>query len=167
MKSALKQQTLVACPLAQAKLRVTAFMKENGSPDGLSLRTPLGFALSAGGPEAGLRLDHRVTIDLSIASRMTALETSWDVEWKSDDGGPYPHFRGTLAVENDDYSSFWLILRGTYEPPFGVFGSAFDLLLGKRIAAQSARELLARMAASIEAGFAADEALKPKADSLP
>jgi len=163
MISHLKQKTLVACPLAQSKNRVTQFMKDNGCASGSSLRIPLGFDLMAPGGDAKMRIDHVVALDLVIASRVSDLEARFEVEWKSNDGGPYPAFHGELVIENEDYTSFWLILEGTYEPPFGVAGSTFDAILGKRIAAQSARELLARMASSIEAGFQADEAAKPAA----
>ena len=166
MISHLKQKTLVACPLAQAKQRVATFMIENGSQSASSSHITLGFHLMAGPADFALRMDHPVELDLIITSRVTALEPCWGVEWKSNDGGFYPEFRGELAVENDDYRSFWLTLRGTYEPPFGIIGTAFDVLLGSRIAAQSARELLARTASSIEAGFSADEAKKSKTESL-
>jgi hypothetical protein len=164
--SHLKQKTLVACPLAQAKRRMEIFMTDNGSTSGSSLRTPFGFCLATHPSDTILRLEHEVTLSLVITSRITALEACWSVDWKSSDGGPFPEFVGELALENDDYKTFWLVLEGTYEPPLGIVGDAFDLLIGKRMASQSARELLARIASSMEAGFAADEAAKPHAQPL-
>jgi hypothetical protein len=165
--SHLKQKTHVACPVSQAKSRMRDFMQENGCTNGSSLRTTLGFLLAGQGTDASLRMDHQVLLELAISSRVTALEPQWDVEWKANKGGPYPEFHGELVVENDDYDSFWLILQGTYEPPLGVAGSIFDTLLGRRIASETARELLARMASSIEVAFRADEMQKPKAKSIP
>jgi hypothetical protein len=142
------------------------FMKDNGSANGSLLHTPFGFCLTAHPSDATLGIQHEVTLSLVISSRISTLEARWNVEWKSSDGGPYPEFAGNLVLENDDYKTFWLVLEGTYEPPFGIVGSAFDLLIGNRIASQSARELLARIASSMEAGFQTDEAEKRHAQPL-
>jgi hypothetical protein len=142
------------------------FMKDNGSANGSQLHTPFGFCLAAHPSDASFQVQHEVTLSLVIASRTTSLEARWNVEWKPSDGGPYPEFAGELSIENDDYKTFWLVLAGTYEPPFGIVGTAFDLLIGNRIASESARELLARIASSMEAGFQTDEAEKHHAQPL-
>ncbi len=161
MSSSLRQMTLVSCPTAQAEKRVEAFLKENGAVNGHVARIPFGFDLMASDGAGSLHVGHGVALDVTIDSKPGNLDATFKVEWKSSDGGPYPSFHGQLAIENEDYDSFWLALRGTYQPPFGLLGSVFDAVAGRRIAAQSAREFLATMASSIEAGFQADEAAKP------
>jgi hypothetical protein len=154
--------TLVSCPTAQAAKRVEAFLEQSGVVEGHVARIPFGFDLMAEG-SGSLHVQHTVSLDVTVASKPGNLDATFKVEWKPSEGGPYPTFHGELEIENEDYDSFWLELRGTYQPPFGMFGTLFDALAGRRIAAQSAREFLAKMASSIEAGFQADEAAKPAA----
>jgi hypothetical protein len=156
--------TLVSCPTAQAAKRVEAFLEQNGVVEGHVARIPFGFDIMTAAKDAGsVHVQHGVALDIAMDSKPGILDATFNVEWKSSDGGPYPSFHGELAIENEDYDSFWLELRGTYQPPFGIVGSVFDAIAGRRIAAQSAREFLAKMASSIEAGFQADEAAKPAA----
>jgi hypothetical protein len=83
------------------------------------------------------------------------------VTWAPERSGPYPTFTGDLAIESaDDYNSFYLVLNGTYEPPLGAVGAAFDAVVGHRIAENTARNLLAVIADSIEADFVAVEETK-------
>jgi hypothetical protein len=161
MTSSLRQMTLVSCPTAQAAKRVEAFLAQNGVVNGHVARIPFGFDLMAPNGDGNVRVQHAIALDVAIDSKPGDLDATFNVEWKSSDGGPYPSFHGQLAIENEDYDSFWLELRGTYRPPFGLLGSVFDAVAGRRIAAQSAREFLAKMASSIEAAFQADEAAKP------
>jgi hypothetical protein len=161
MVSHLKQKTLVACPVAQARSRIAEFIAQNSTHDGTTLHIPLGFHLKGPEDATALAVERLVALDLTMTTRASELEPRFEVEWQPRDGGPYPRFNGELTIENEDYDSFWLVLEGTYEPPFGLFGSAFDAIVGKRIAAQSGRELLARIASSIEAGFQTAEAEKP------
>jgi hypothetical protein len=163
MTTSLRQMTLVSCPTAQAAKRVEAFLEQNGVVKGHVARIPFGFELMGPAGSGSVRVQHGVALDVTIDSKPGNLDATFDVDWKSSEGGPYPSFHGQLAIENEDYDSFWLALRGTYQPPFGLLGSAFDAIAGRRIAAQSAREFLAKMASSIEAGFQADEAAKPAA----
>ena len=85
----------------------------------------------------------------------------YSVAWAPEDPGPFPLFAGELRVENaEDYDAFWLVLEGSYEPPLGLVGAAFDRIAGARIAAICARNLLARIADEIETEFTEDEARK-------
>ncbi len=161
MVSHLKQKTLVACPVAQARSRIAEFIAQNSTDGGTSLHISLGFHLSGRDGGVAMALERPVALDLTLRTRASELEPRFEVAWQPSDAGPYPVFTGELSIENEDYDSFWLVLEGTYEPPFGLMGSAFDAIVGKRIAAQSGRELLARIASSIEAGFQAAEAEKP------
>jgi len=88
----------------------------------------------------------------------------WLVHWTPDGGGPYPDFDGELTVRADEsYRRAILELRGEYTPPLGTFGQAFDLVLGAKIAARTARALLQEIARIMEERFHSEEALKEKA----
>ena len=85
----------------------------------------------------------------------------WLVHWTPKGGGPYPDFDGELIVRADEsYRSAILELRGEYVPPLGTFGRAFDLLLGSRIAAATARTLLQQIARLMETRYCDEEASK-------
>jgi len=68
-----------------------------------------------------------------------------DVSWTPKDGGPYPAFNGTLSVAQDAVGWSRIEIDGTYRPPFGIAGAAFDAVLGHRIAQDTAAELLAEI----------------------
>jgi hypothetical protein len=88
----------------------------------------------------------------------------WLVHWTPEGGGPYPDFDGELTVRADEsYRRAILELRGEYTPPLGTFGNAFDLVVGSKIAARTARMLLQEIARSMETHFRQEETLKQKA----
>jgi hypothetical protein len=68
-----------------------------------------------------------------------------DVSWTPKDGGPYPSFSGTLSVAQDAAGWSRIEIDGSYRPPFGVAGAAFDAAVGHRIAQGTASELLAEI----------------------
>jgi hypothetical protein len=88
----------------------------------------------------------------------------WLVHWTPEGGGPYPDFDGELTVRADEsYRRAVLELRGEYKPPLSTFGQAFDLVLGAKIAARTARELLQEIARVMEERFRGEESLKEEA----
>jgi hypothetical protein len=68
-----------------------------------------------------------------------------DVSWAPKDGGPYPSFAGTLSVAEDATGWSRIEIDGTYSPPFGIAGAAFDAAVGHRIAQGTVTELLAEL----------------------
>lgn len=88
----------------------------------------------------------------------------WLVHWTPEDGGPYPDFDGALTVRADEsYRRAILELRGEYRPPLGTFGQAFDLVIGAKIAAGTARVLLGEIGEVMEEQFQAEERFKERA----
>jgi hypothetical protein len=113
------------------------------------------------GAKDAMRLERAAIATIVPRHVAGAMLPHYAVTWASEAGGPYPTFSGDLAIESgDDYDSFYLDLRGSYAPPLGAVGAAFDLVLGHRIAEHSARNLLAMIADSIEADFIAVEQTK-------
>lgn len=87
----------------------------------------------------------------------------WLVHWTPEGGGPYPDFDGELTVRADEsYRRAILELRGEYKPPLGAFGQAFDLVVGAKIAAGTARALLQEIAQTMEEYFQAEERVKER-----
>lgn len=85
---------------------------------------------------------HPQTADEQLSSRAIRLDLEWHAETNK---SLFPSMRAALLA-----SAFAdetrLDLRGTYEPPGGVFGSAADQLLGHRIAEASVHRFLDEVA---------------------
>jgi hypothetical protein len=160
MSSKIAQRTLVQCPPAQASRRLHDFFRTHGSRDGDIARLPLWIEVTVPGLTP-LRLDRDVIVTLQAGHRQGDMTPRYHIQWAPAKPGPFPLFAGEMRVENDeDYHAFWLVLKGTYEPPLGLVGAAFDSIVGSRIAAVCARNLLTRIAEAIETEYVADEARK-------
>jgi hypothetical protein len=84
----------------------------------------------------------------------------WHIHWKPQ-AGPYPEFDGELTVRADEtYESARIELAGSYRPPGGALGAAFDWAAGSRIASATARALLARLGDEMKSRYEADEQAK-------
>jgi hypothetical protein len=106
-------------------------------------------------------LEKPVLVSYKRGEDAMRFDEPWLVHWTPEGGGPYPGFDGELTVRADDsYRSSILELRGEYVPPLGPIGQAFDLALGSRIAAATARALLQQIAQLMEARYNAEEAAK-------
>lgn len=141
----------VAAPLGSAGRFMQGYLDDHPGPNGAAR-----IVLHAIG------LERAATVSLTPAHRPQDMEPRYAVHWGAEAGGPYPIFDGVLAVGGaDDYNSFSLDIEGTYEPPLGLAGKAFDVVLGQRIADATLGALLAEIQVSIEARFQAEEAAKP------
>jgi hypothetical protein len=90
-------------------------------------------------------------------------EQPWHIHWKAESGS-YPEFDGELTVRADwTYATARLELEGTYRPPGGALGKAFDLAAGARIAKDTAQVLLQRLGSDMEARYQRDEQAKARA----
>ena len=84
----------------------------------------------------------------------------WRIHWKPQ-AGPYPEFNGELTVRADEtYKTSILELTGSYRPPGGALGAAFDWAAGSRIATLTAQTLLRQIADGMEARYHSDELAK-------
>jgi len=63
----------------------------------------------------------------------------------------FPDFRGALRLRIETVETTRLALEGAYEPPFGAFGTIFDLVAGRRIAQATMGDLLRRLGDAMEA----------------
>jgi hypothetical protein len=137
-------EVTVDCTSGEAASYLAGFFEQLGAPGGggavLTLCIPLGDA----------------SINREVIAKITAPKGSpgyrvMGVTWSPKDGGPYPDFDGSLSLSDLSASSSKLVLRGTYGPPGGIVGAAFDAVVGRRMASASLKALLATLKAAIEA----------------
>lgn len=166
MKSTLSEKITINCPVMMGKVFLENFFRERGEhrPE-LEKRHAVRLTLRASleGPGGELSAKREVVATLvPVPAPLFAIEKI-AVEWAPVQG-PYPRFEGGLTIEADDteFNSFLLTLKGTYEPPLGAVGKAFDAVLGRRIASATAMDLLTRIREEIEAAYATAEAQKKK-----
>lgn len=153
--NALREELYVNCPVSQARRDFEAFFRERAQH--LTLRVPLTIP----GLHMGMTMQRDVKATIEHVSASSDAVDILSVTWEAIGGGPYPRFEGRISVKGDeDYHSFRLLQEGTYTPPFGLAGEAFDALVGRWIAIATARDLLERMREAIEASYREIEASK-------
>ena|SRR5690348_16556709 len=100
------------------------------------------------GPALGERvqMDAKATDDLTDSVRRhDALLLAWQPKHTT----MFPDFHGALTVR-PKLSGSYLRLQGSYDPPAGVVGRAFDAIFGRAIATLTMRRLLNEIGKSVE-----------------
>jgi len=140
----LRVGTTVAAPADFTLAHVPAYLKRTfGGRDYGPLS--LDFTVPLAG---GLSLEKPVRIALEQAD-----DGGVGVRWEPLEGGAFPHFHGTFQAQAGHGEICELTLTGSYVPPGGTAGRAFDALVGYRIARASLGGLLARIAAATAADY--------------
>jgi len=148
--STIATKHLVHAPAASAGRFLEGYVAEQPARDG-----GVRIVLRAHG------LARPAIVSLTPAQRPQDMAPRYTVHWEAESTDRYPVFDGILSIEgSDDYDEFRLALHGTYRPPLGLAGAAFDAIVGNRIATQTGTELLTAMADDIERRFADQEASK-------
>lgn len=151
--SQLSEHRLVPCPyhLAQRYLADdVADLVTSGKESHLTLTISV----------PGLELVKDVLVTFAPSVDPMHFDQPWHIHWKPQ-AGPYPEFDGELTVRADEtYESARLELTGSYRPPGGALGAAFDWAAGSRIAGATARALLARLGDEMKSRYEADEKAK-------
>ena len=144
-----RESIAVRCPIDAAQSRLEAYFAQRRDSDGKT-RLPLRVTLDGRGLLHGLALEHDVNVTAYTDRDDQNLNDLIRISWAPDGGGPFPTFTGTLVVwaEHDPRRSF-IELDGTYSPPGGTGGEAFDDAVGHAIARRTARELLDDIARAI------------------
>lgn len=92
-----------------------------------------------------------VSVHFSPVVEPSTIRQRMAVSWEPEGGGLFPKFTGTVGVEEQvAASASFITLDGTYDPPLAVMGDAFDAIIGKHIARQTARNLLDEIAITME-----------------
>jgi hypothetical protein len=113
-----------------------------------------------------MELTKGVIVNFGPATDPMHFDEPWRIHWKPQ-GGPYPEFEGELTVRADEtYETSRLELRGSYSPPGGIAGAAFDVVAGGRIASATAQALLRHIGDEMEEHYQRDEEAKGYPPSL-
>lgn len=91
-------------------------------------------------------LDTKVTDDLTDAVRR---HDALLLAWQPKHAALFPNFRGALTARPKLRGSY-LRLQGSYDPPAGFWGVAFDAMAGRFIAALTLRRLLDEIGRAVE-----------------
>jgi hypothetical protein len=130
-------ESLAACPFSMAQEYAGEYLR----------------AAEAHGPEASIGrpfLRHDVTLSFGIQSDVAddgRLHDELRVNWASG-SRLLPDFRGSIRFRIDGERTRVLV-DGSYAPPLGAFGVAFDLIAGRAIARSSVQDLADRVAAHL------------------
>ena len=147
----LRERLYTSCPFGKAPAFLNYYLDQlarNSGTEGAVIR--LEVPLSTFGVPSNVNVGRDVIAQFAQPDGTYGRQRT-AVTWKPEDGGPFPTFNGFLSVEQDErYGSSSLLLEGTYEPPFGVAGKAFDAVLGRRIATATAHELLHALRQELE-----------------
>jgi hypothetical protein len=130
--STIRDFTTVACPFDEVPDRLQAHFA--GGTAVLPLRVKVG----------DLKIERDVEFHLKSKPAYPGYKLL-DVSWAPKDGGPYPAFAGTLSVAQEAVGWSRIEIDGSYSPPFGIAGAAFDAAIGHRIAQGTASELLGEL----------------------
>ncbi|HEY0383764.1 MAG TPA: hypothetical protein VGC72_16345 [Candidatus Elarobacter sp.] len=143
-------ECVVRCPFSVAHDYAEDFFADAAA--GVELHVPLRDLA----PTRGGQLRRRVRL---VAARRPdehergrahdALEIDWTAGTRF-----FPDFRGHLRLRIASVETTLLSLEGSYQPPFGAFGTVFDLVIGRRIARATLRDLLRRLGDAMEQRYA-------------
>ena len=140
------------CPYAKARQYVREILDSaarESSAQSLALSAPIGR----------VDLPKRVLVRYSRLDDPVHFNERWRVQWEPESGGPYPNFRGELSVSADGASGGpALELQGEFIPPSGAISRVFDMTIGARIAAATARSLLRHLSAQVHSRLEREEA---------
>ncbi|MFY9778999.1 MAG: hypothetical protein WAJ85_00640 [Candidatus Baltobacteraceae bacterium] len=157
--STLSERTRVEVPAAQSQARLAEYFHTLAGRRNGTVRLSLSLPVTFPGLVIPLSLQRTVVATLTPFRLPGDVAPRREVHWAPLRPGPFPSFRGELTVEAaEDGRAFWLELEGTYEPPIGLIGEAFDAVVGHNIARVTALNLLGRIKASLEDAARADEA---------
>lgn len=151
--SELRETHVVRCPYHLAQRYLSDSVREfaeSGEQRPLTLTVP--------GP--GIELTKGVIVGFGPGADPMHFDQPWRIHWKAQ-SALYPEFEGELTVRADEtYETSRLELRGSYRPPGGIAGAAFDLVVGGRIASATAVALLHRIGDEMQTRYQHDEQAK-------
>lgn len=139
-------ERVVRCPFSIAHDYAEDFFAQ--AQQGIELRVALrDLTLTRGGHlRRPVRLvAERIPDEHEPGRAHDALEIDWTAGTRF-----FPNFRGALRLRIASVDETLVTLEGCYQPPFAAFGRVFDLLIGRRIARATMRDLLRRLGGAME-----------------
>lgn len=141
------ERVLLRCQYAYARALLREWIEELSSQDG-----PQRHSLAA--PVGRGTLPKYVLVSYERGYDPMRFDERWLVRWTPEGGGPYPDFLGDIRVSADPQLRCAVLeIQGELTPPRGAIGRAFDIALGSRIAAATARSLIRKTAAQLDAQY--------------
>jgi len=144
-----RSERVANCPFSVAAEYAVNFLK-SGSPDPNQFTVRLPFS-AFGLPLRGA-LQRAVTLSFGVhyevgygARGIDEIRFSWRARSRA-----LPDLVGVLHLSIATHATTGVVLTGTYEPPFGPLGALFDAAIGKRFAAATADDFVARVCNSLE-----------------
>lgn len=146
----------VECPYVRARQYLHEMLDAVCNGD-----LPHEIVLTANVPPSHVELAKHVLVRYARGTDPMHFDEPWKISWVAEPGGIYPSFDGQLAVRADEgYRTSLLELQGTYTPPLGAAGRAFDAVIGRRIAGGTAQNLLSEIARQMRERYLREEAAK-------
>jgi hypothetical protein len=142
----IRAELSVGRPPLEARRHLDAFFKAHPI---IALHVEL-----AAQDDSTLAIERDVKVRLGLRERGQNGGECTRVAWGPCEGGPFLPFEATVEIRSDeDPRALRLVLSGSYVPPDGIARTAFDFIVGRRIAMATARELLLRMRTEIEGAY--------------
>ncbi|MGP6156631.1 MAG: hypothetical protein ACLPYS_03740 [Vulcanimicrobiaceae bacterium] len=141
------------CPFERVPVFLEEYLDEHGAKNGSPATLPVQVEIG------DLVLERDVVATLQPKPGYPGYELM-RIEWEPKDGGPYPSFSGLLSIADEGAGFSRIDLDGSYAPPLGPLGVAFDAALGHRFAHETIVDLLARFKKTCETRHAAESATK-------
>jgi len=147
-----KESVVVQWPNGRVPSYLEWYLDQLSGADGNKATLELRIPGDLVGVPGGVTIGRDVTATFApVGDELNREEQRLSVRWAPKHGGPFPVFAGALKLSAQPGSHCMLTLEGDYEPPLGLAGDMFDAALGRRIAQATARELLDRIKAVMEA----------------
>jgi hypothetical protein len=140
---------IIDCPPGRAQSYLVKHFEDAAERHGKAV-LPLTATIGQG-TGAKVKITREALATIAPATVAGGLEYQVRIEWTPASKEPLPTFDGVFRVQwDEDYGKCRLVLEGSYEPPLGIIGKAFDAALGHKIAQETARSLLERLRTEIE-----------------
>jgi hypothetical protein len=147
----LRATATLEVPAAQAEGVMLAYFESRRNADG-QIEIPLRVPLDDFGLPGDLSLERNVIASVEKRRDAENLNDEFGIEWGPSQGHVYPTFHGRIiACAQVGEEPPYLELDGTYEPPLGATGEAFDATIGHLIAQRTAQAFIADVADGVAA----------------
>ena len=147
----LRAVTDLEIPANRAEQLLLDYFESRRNAQG-AIAYPLRVPLEDFGLPERVSLMHEATISITKGRDAANLNDAYAVAWYPEDRSAFPTFNGELIVcAGADGGAPYLELSGTYEPPRGAAGEAFDAALGHLIAQRTAHAFLLDVARGLRA----------------
>lgn len=142
----IKTEVFVNLPPAQVRRLLDLFLRDHPEMTLRAACAPRSSTMAA--------TERTVTVFLERAAGGSRGFERLGVSWGPCEGGPYLTFKGEVEVTADaGHGACRIALCGSYIPPLGIAGQAFEFIVGRRVAIAIAGDLLNKIRTAIEPSY--------------